>query len=245
MYDLHCHLLPGIDDGANHLDDSLALAAMAAADGVRGVVLTPHVHPGRWENTKAIINEATTQLQQALEAASIDLKLAWAGEVRLGDHILSMVSAGEAPLYGEIDGLQLMLLEFPHGHIVPGSEKLVDWLLTRGIRPLIAHPERNKAVMREPESILPFVERGCWLQVTANSITGDFGAPAWQTAQWLLARDLVTVVASDAHNVRYRTPRLSMAREKIHNDYGAARAMRLFETSPASIFHAACQNLPS
>ena len=64
MYDLHCHLLPGIDDGANHLDDSLALAAMAAADGVRGVVLTPHVHPGRWENTKAIINDLSMDLAQ-------------------------------------------------------------------------------------------------------------------------------------------------------------------------------------
>lgn len=239
MYDLHCHLLPGIDDGARDMAESLVLAEMAQADGVQGLVVTPHLHPGRWENTRAVVEASVGELQTALVQAGLSVKVSWSAEVRLSDDILGLVGEGQIPFYGEIDGHQLMLLEFPHGHIVPGSDKLVDWLLSRGIRPMIAHPERNKAVMRDPDLILPFVEKGCWLQVTANSITGDFGAKAHETAAWLLQRDLVTLVASDAHNARYRTPRLSAAYDRVAQTYGALRAQTLFVTRPGEVFSAA------
>jgi len=239
MYDLHCHLLPGIDDGARSLDESVALAKMALDDGVQGMVVTPHVHPGRWDNTREAIAATVALVKAALDEAQVPLALAWAGEVRLSDDILSMVAQHQIPFYGEVDGYQLMLLEFPHGHMVPGSDKLVDWLLARGIRPMIAHPERNKAVMREPDLIVPFVDKGCWLQVTANSVTGDFGAPAEQTARWLLERNLVRVVASDAHNQRYRTPALSKAFDAVAERYGATQAEDLFVTQPKAIFSAA------
>ena len=239
MYDLHCHLLPGIDDGARNMEESLALARMAEADGTLGMVVTPHLHPGRWENTPAVVEATYCQLQAALAKAGSSIELAWAAEVRLSDDILGLVAADQIPFYGEADGYRVMLLEFPHGHIVPGSDKLVDWLLARGIRPMIAHPERNKAVMRTPELILPFVEQGCWLQVTANSITGDFGDRAHETAEWLLQRDLVTLVASDAHNARYRTPRLSAAYNQVFSMYGGERAQQLFVARPGALFESA------
>ena len=239
MYDLHCHVLPGIDDGARSLEEAIAMVAMSVDDGVKGLVVTPHVHPGRWDNTLTIIKDNLRQLREGLDQVGLSMEILCAGEVRLTDDILTMVAGSEMPYYGEVDGYRILLLEFPHGHIIPGSENLVDWLLSQHIRPMIAHPERNKAVNRDPEAILPFVEKGCWLQLTANSVTGDFGAPAARTSSWLLDRDLATVVASDAHNTRYRTPRLSGAYETVVKQYGATRADALFIARPAKLFEAA------
>ncbi len=131
MYDLHCHMLPGIDDGARNMDEALSMAELAVADGVHGVVLTPHVHPGRWENTHATISAALDGLRAALAANEIPLSVAYAAEVRLSDDILVMVSQNTLPFYGDIEGYRVMLLEFPHGHIVPGSDKLVKWLMAK------------------------------------------------------------------------------------------------------------------
>ena len=239
MYDLHCHMLPGIDDGARNMDEALSMAELAVADGVHGVVLTPHVHPGRWENTHATISAALDGLHAALAANQIPLSVAYAAEVRLSDDILVMVSQNTLPFYGDIEGYRVMLLEFPHGHIVPGSDKLVKWLMAKKIRPMIAHPERNKAVMRAPEAILPFVELGCWLQVTANSVVGGFGAPAAKTASWLFERDLVSVIASDAHNRKYRSPQMSRAYAHISDKFGVDRAQRLFHDLPKQVFESA------
>ncbi len=108
-----------------------------------------------------------------------------------------------------------MLLEFPHGHIIPGSDKLAQWLLARNIRPLIAHPERNKQLMKEPGLLRPFLETGCWLQLTAGSVLGQFGARAETLAKQLLDDDVVTVLASDGHN-RERAPAGAAQGLRVH-----------------------------
>ncbi len=210
MIDLHCHLLPGVDDGPGTLEESLALCRIAVADGITHSIVTPHIHPGRWGNTKASIEHDCKALQRALDLHAIPLKLGFAGEVRLTDQIMRQVENDEIPFYGEVDGYRIMLLEFPHGHIIPGSEKLVDWLLMRKIRPLIAHPERNRAVMRDVGKIEPFVEMGCMLQLTGGSLLGIFGGPVEKAAHEILNKGWVDVVASDGHNKGARRPELSM-----------------------------------
>ncbi len=215
MIDLHCHLLPGVDDGPATLEESLQLCQIAVADGITHAIVTPHMHPGRWENTKESIERDCKALQAALDDAGIALKLGYAAEVRLSEHIVQQIENDEIPFYGEVDGYQIMLLEFPHGHIVPGSEKLVAWLMERKIRPMIAHPERNKAVMRDVELIRPFVEMGCWLQVTAGSLQGKFGERAESVARELLDRGWVDVVASDGHNRGVRRPELDWVSEYL------------------------------
>ncbi|MEZ5502496.1 MAG: CpsB/CapC family capsule biosynthesis tyrosine phosphatase [Halioglobus sp.] len=235
MIDLHCHLLPGIDDGPDTLEEALALCRMAVADGITRAIVTPHVHPGRWENNRASIGEACHGLQQALERHEIPLQLGFAGEVRLTDCIMQQVAAGEIPFLGAVDGYRVMLLEFPHSHLVPGSEMLVRWLLDQGIRPLIAHPERNKQVMHDISQLEPFILAGCWLQVTAGSVIGQFGERAQAVASKLLQNDRVTVLASDGHNVTARPPVLRQAFESIERQYGRPRALRLMLETPATI----------
>jgi protein-tyrosine phosphatase len=235
MIDLHCHLLPGIDDGPDTLEESLALCSIAVDGGVTHAIVTPHIHPGRWENTRQSIQRDCANLQSELLKNNIPLQLGFAAEVRLTDQIMRQVEHNEIPFYGEVDGYNIMLLEFPHGHIIPGSDKLVAWLMEHNIRPLIAHPERNKQVMKDIELLQSFIEAGCWLQITAGSVTGAFGEQAQQIAHQLLKDDAVTVLASDGHNAKARKPGLKQAFDAIAGQYGAERARRLTQHTPAVI----------
>jgi len=235
MIDLHCHLLPGIDDGPETLEEALELCRIAVADGITRAIVTPHVHPGRWENSRASIAQACSTLQRTLEQHDIPLRLGFAGEVRLTDCIMQQVAENEIPFYGTVDGYRVMLLEFPHGHLIPGGEKLALWLLEQGIRPLIAHPERNKQIMKDASQLQPFIDAGCWLQVTAGSVTGHFGEKARVIAHQLLHSDMVAVLASDGHNAGVRPPTLRQTFEHIAVQYGEKRAQRLLLDTPAAI----------
>jgi len=238
MIDLHCHLLPGIDDGPDTLTESLQLCRMAVAEGTTHAIVTPHIHPGRWENTRVSIRQKYKLLKATLADQNIPLQLGFAGEVRLSEQIMQQVADNEIPFYGEVDGYRIMLLEFPHGHIIPGSIKLVEWLIKHKIRPLIAHPERNKQVMKDIIQIQPFVDAGCWLQLTAGSFTGGFGDKALGVAWQLLHDDLVKVVASDGHNAKARPPGMRQAFARISQEYGEAKALQLMLDTPTSIISA-------
>jgi protein-tyrosine phosphatase len=211
------------------------LCRIAASDGITHAIVTPHVHPGRWENSREAIDGACSQLQQLLDQQGIGLRLGFAGEVRLTDHIMRQVDEDDIPFYGEVEGYRIMLLEFPHSHLIPGSEKLVQWLLDHGIRPLIAHPERNKQIMRDAGQLRPFIDCGCWLQLTAGSVTGLFGARSQSIAHQLLQNDMVTVLASDGHNARARPPVLSNTFDYVVREYGKDMAVKLMFDAPATI----------
>ena len=143
MIDLHSHLLPGIDDGARSLEEALQLARVAVNDGITHMTFTPHIHPHRFENTNATIRPVFDSFKQALLDHSISLSIAMASEVRLSAEVLTLVAENEIPFLGNWQGKHVLLLELPPGHIPPGSDKLVRWLLDRNIVPMIAHPERN------------------------------------------------------------------------------------------------------
>ena len=235
MIDLHCHFLHGIDDGAQNLAESLALARAAVADGITACAVTPHVHPGRYDNHRKLIELHTQAYQTALNDAGIPLRVFAAGEVRLCPEALDMMLAGDVPMLGTVNGCKVVLLELPHSHIPAGSLRFVEKLLSLNIRPLIAHPERNKDVMDAPERILPFVDSGCWLQVTAGSVTGDFGPRAQRVALQLLEDDHVHLLASDAHNLDARAPGLSAARAAVARHWGDDAAHLLVHKRPARI----------
>jgi|Laugrespbdmm15sn_2_1035079.scaffolds.fasta_scaffold38915_2 protein-tyrosine phosphatase len=245
MIDIHCHFLPGIDDGPSTMDEAAALAQVALADGITYSIVTPHVHPGRWDNDAATIIQAVTDFRKELLARNIPLEIGFAAEVRLTDLIFGQLAALQLPFLGKVAGFSLLLLEFPHGQLIPGSNLLVDWLIKRGIRPVIAHPERNKAIMRDYMLLEPFVDAGCLLQVTAGSLTGAFGAAAETVALRLLDEDRITYVATDAHNMRARRPVLSEAFALVSARKGATTAARLFEDNqrvflPSDVMGLAC-----
>ncbi len=235
MIDIHCHLLPGIDDGAQDQETALAMMRLAIEDGIESMVFTPHIHPERHANTRRSIDESLQDFQETLDDAGISMRTAAAAEVRISPEIPAMVDNEQIPYIGHKDGCQVFLLEFPHSHIPPGSEKLVDWLLAQDIRPMIAHPERNKDVIRDVGKIWPYVSAGCLLQLTAGSVAGTFGEIAQQRSLEMLEKGWVTVLASDAHNIQHRPPVLQAGREAAAAIVGEAESWRLVREYPWSI----------
>lgn len=238
MIDLHCHLLPGVDDGARTLDDALELARASVDDGIRAAVLTPHVYPGVFDNRLSDLWPVYEEFRQALAAAAIPLDIYLGGEVHLHPDIFQMLEQHELPMIGRWQGELLMLMEFPDGLIPVGADAACRMFAQKGVRWLIAHPERNKAVMRNPAVIKPFVDAGCLLQLTAASVIGAFGRVAGQAAHYLLSHGLAHMVASDAHNMTHRPPRMQQAREYLTGRFGVGMAHRLTEETPGLILSA-------
>jgi protein-tyrosine phosphatase len=193
------------------------------------------MHAGRYENQASNIRSAAQQLQRTLDAEGIALQILCAAEVRLDHEILSWVADGHVPFLGEWRGDRVMLLEFPHSHVPVGADKLVEWLLKQGIRPMIAHPERNKDIMRSIDKLLPFVRLGCLLQLTAGAVAGAFGEGARARAVDLLGKGWVTVLASDAHNLESRPPELEPGRIAAAAIVGEEESWNLVRHRPARI----------
>lgn len=235
LIDLHNHLLPGLDDGATDLSSSLAMARLAVANGISHMVCTPHIHPGRYDNDAASIRRACDAFRVALKEAGIPLRVGAAAEVRFCSEVLTGVCDGSIPFLGNWQGLKVLLLEFPHGEVPFAAERMTQWLLDNGIVPMLAHPERNKGLLRKPSKLSPFIRQGCLLQITASSLVGNFGAPARQLAHALLEQRLVNVIASDAHNLRHRPPELRPGLERAVQVLGEYDAQRLVIETPWQI----------
>jgi len=235
MIDLHCHLLPGVDDGPDTMAQALELCRQAVADGITHSVVTPHVHPGRYANDARSIGQAAAELRAALARESIPLAIGCSGEVRISPEILPMVQAGLVPFHGQWQGRRVLLLEFPHSHLPPGSDKLIRWLLARDIVPLVAHPERNKDIMRDLSRLHELVQLGCLFQVTAGALAGRFGELAEQRAREIVSAGWATVLASDAHNLTARPPVLSEGLAVAEALLGEVPARKLVQDNPWQI----------
>lgn len=232
MIDLHSHLLPGIDDGAEDVTTSIELARMAVADGISHLVCTPHIHPGRFDNTPDTIDPALSVFRAALADAGISLKVSSAAEVRFGLELMEGITRGVIPFLGEWEGRKVLLLEFPHSEVPFGAEKLTQWMIQRGVLPMIAHPERNKGIMKSRSKLKPFLQQGCLLQVTAASVAGGFGETARSVAAELLTEGHVSILATDAHNTSHRPPQLRAGVQAAAELIGDQQAATLVTHNP-------------
>ena len=232
MIDIHNHLLAGIDDGAPDIETAITLAKIAINDGITHMVCTPHIHFGRYDNTLESITTAKQEFEIALKEHHIDLKITTAAEVRFDAEIIPMAMNNTLPFLGEWQGNKVILLEFPHSDIPFAAENLTAWLLDNNIIPMIAHPERNKAILSNSSKLNLFIQQGCLLQVTAGSLAGRFGQAVQQEAQRLLQQDLITVLATDAHNEHYRPPILSEGLNAAIEIVGESKAQELVQQNP-------------
>ncbi len=235
MIDLHCHYLPGVDDGAPDMSAALNLARAACANGIKAAVLTPHLYPGRWNNLRSVLQPVFVEFRQALLDEGIALEVKLGAEVHLLPDSLALLETDEIPFLGKHKGMHVMLLEFPDGQIPVGAMIAVKYFLKRGVTPMIAHPERNKDVMRNLQKITPFVNEGCLLQLTAASVCGRFGNSALETSLRILDAGLAHVVATDSHNLAHRPPILAEAKAALAARYGFEAAVRLTDFNPGEI----------
>ncbi|TGE83946.1 capsule biosynthesis protein CapC [Pseudoalteromonas sp. KS88] len=235
MFDIHSHIIPRIDDGARDEADALSLLRLAQQDGTTHIVATPHIHSGRFENDQNTIFAGLSTLKKIIKEHSLTINVAASCELRLDIVHMAKLMSGEIPTLGTVNGYKIVLLEFPHSHIPPGAENFVKWLFNNGYKPIIAHPERNRDLLKSPSLLNPYLRLGCLTQVTAGSITGEFGNTVKSYALSLLAQDKVDVIASDAHNISRRPPVLSKAYALVTKEFGVEKADTLFKITPQKL----------
>lgn len=236
MIDLHCHVLPGVDDGPDGLADALAMCRLAASDGCTVLVATPHQrHPTFPELTRQGIEAAWAQLTAAMAASAETYPRVLLGaEVRVDSDLLSDIER-DPPEVLPLAGGRYLLLELPRGPAGPEPEELVHELLLAGWRPVIAHPELIPWLAEDLERVAGLVERGVLLQVTAASLVGGFGRYPSERAWEMVEAGLVHFVASDSHSPTWRPPGLSAARNALTQRLGSAAAARLLVDNPERV----------
>ena len=213
MIDLHSHILPGVDDGAQTLEDSLEMARKAISQGITHLMCTPHHNNGKFNNPADQIIRDVAALQSELDQRGLDLTLLEGQEVRLTELLLTAIKREEI-LFTDLDNTYL-LIEFPTNEIPIYAEQMFYRVLNQGRVPVIVHPERNAVFREEPNRLVSFLEMGTLTQLTAPSIVGIFGSEIQKTAKLMLEHQMLYMVASDAHNLRHRTFLMKEAYEEI------------------------------
>ena len=236
MVDLHAHILHGVDDGAQSLRESLQMARMAVESGVRAIVMTPHCNiPGFYENyDSSELRGRFRELKDALQEENIPLKLYPGMEVFGRENLNELLRRHR--LIPVNDGGYL-LLEFDFEEMAYWMSFLLEEIQSAGLRPLVAHPERYRAVQEDPNLAWHWVRRGCALQVNKGSILGRFGRREQQTAELLLEHELAACVASDAHHSAFRTPHMRELADYLEQTYGRECVQLLMIDNPARILN--------
>lgn len=230
--DIHCHLVPGIDDGSKSWDESLKMAQMAVADGIQTTVVTPHQLGTFSHNTGDQIRSRTAELQSFLEEYDVPLTVLPGGDVRIEPDMVKKLRSGEVLTLA--DRGKHVLLELPHELYFP-LEGILEKLHAAGMVGILSHPERNQGLLKQPELIPPLVERGCLMQITAGSLLGAFGSGCQEICQWMLRRDLAHFIASDAHGPKSRRPLIGHAYDAAVELVGREIATEICCTNPAKV----------
>ena len=232
MIDLHCHLLPGIDDGAGDLATALAMARMAVDDGIVTIACTPHILPGVYNNTKTTIETAVENLTVDIEKAGIPLQLTTGADIHIAPDLLQGLKHGRVPTIAES---RYFLFEPPDHIVPPRMNELVFGIIVAGYVPILTHPERLSWLEKNYALVKQMAAEGVLIQLTAGSFLGRFGGKAKYWSERMLDEDMVDLVATDAHNVDHRPPLLTPARDVISRRAGDEIAKRLVVTNPLHI----------
>ncbi|MDK4469197.1 MULTISPECIES: tyrosine-protein phosphatase [Enterococcus] len=225
MIDLHCHILPGVDDGAQTLEDSLAMAEKAISQGITHILCTPHHNNGKYTNPKQSVIPRVAQLQEELDKRQLPLTVLEGQEVHITGDLLEDMSRDEI-LFTDLEDTYI-LIEFPTIDIPAFTEQLFFELRKRGKIPVIVHPERNAKFREDPNRLIPFLDMGVLAQLTAPSYVGTFGKSIQKTAKEMVKHNLVQMVASDAHGVTKRSFYLKEAFEAIEKDFGQEKVLAM------------------
>ncbi|WLR52990.1 tyrosine protein phosphatase [Bacillus tianshenii] len=218
MIDLHCHILPTVDDGAGSIQDSLTMAKQAEEEGIHTIVATPHHKNGKYENDKASILTDVEALNAVFKKEQVDIKVLPGQEVRVyGDllkdyqlgHILTMNDTGK-----------YLFIEFPSAQVPRITDNLLYSLQLEGVIPVIVHPERNQKIIEKPNILYEIVKQGALTQITTSSLTGVFGKKIQKFSYDLIEANLTHFIASDAHNTTTRPFNVQNALTTIEKKFG-------------------------
>ncbi len=228
MIDIHSHILPGLDDGSKSLEESVAMLRMAAAAGTTDIVASPHANQD-YPFDPLVVERKIGELQAAVGDSP---KIHYGCDFHLT--LENIEDCLRSPGKYSIDHRGYLLVEFSDFFIPKTTEELFARMMSAGLHPIVTHPERNQLLQRRIPELAKWVEQGAHLQVTAQSLMGRFGKTAKDCAHQLMSRGLVHFLASDAHDLKWRTTALDEAMKYVEMKFGAAAAVRMFEENPRS-----------
>ncbi|MBY6037193.1 tyrosine protein phosphatase [Fictibacillus nanhaiensis] len=218
MIDIHSHILPGIDDGAQTMEDAIVMAEAAVEEGITHLYATPHHRNGRFENERASIEQEIERFKQELNKREIPLNILAGQEIRLYKELIEDLEQGYLlPLHNKVNYL---LIELPSSSVPAYAADILYELILRNYHPIIVHPERNSEILENPDLLYDFILSGALTQITANSIVGNFGKKIMNFSHDLIHANMAHFIASDAHNTTSRGFHLAEAYEVIQNRYG-------------------------
>ncbi len=230
MFDLHYHIIPGIDDGSPDRETSLAMARMSVAEGVEVIACTPHILPGVYDNAGPDIRRRVQSLQSELAAEGVDCRLVVGCDAHIAPDLVSKLRSG---LVLAINDSRYVLVEPPHHVLPPNVDRLFFDLLAAGYVPILTHPERMS--WADDDLVYRLIQSGTWIQVTAGAILGAFGRRAKRRAEQLLLQGWVHFVASDAHDATQRPPAMGEAFRALCDLVGHDEARNLVTLRPEAI----------
>ena len=231
MIDMHCHILPGLDDGPENLETALWMARLAVDDGIRTVIATPHVGNGVYNSSAASIAAACAALNNELVRWDIPLTVLPGAEIHLTADVPALWREGGLP--GLNGDKKCLLLELPNLFLPAGVTNVLKSLVDQGVRPFIAHPERNLTIYRHPEYVAALISYGAKMQVTAGSLCGDYGKSIKAFAEQMVLSGQVHCIASDMHPDRYFRMRAAYARVRVIG--GEESVVRMMDCLPGAL----------
>lgn len=264
MIDLHAHILPRLDDGAETLEESVEMCRMSYEDGVRTIVATPHILPGVYKNNRSTILAKVQELNEAIRKFGIGnsefgaqnpdsmtqqlndptngFKILPGADVHFSYDLVQLCENGGVVTVN--DKGKYVMVEFDFQGIPYHAEEVLFRLMARGIIPIITHPERNLEIGQRPQRYGEMIRRGCLGQVTAMSLTGGFGSGVKRTVEKLLKNRLVHIIASDTHSMIRRPPILSAAVREAEKMVGKEEARRMVLDCPQAVLEGRRPDVP-
>lgn len=242
MIDIHCHILPGIDDGAKTIEDSIDMAQSAVENGISHIIATPHHNARSWLNPKADVISAVHQLNEALTDADVPLTVSAGQEVRISGNLIEQIDNDEIVFLDETN--RYLLIEFPTPAVPRYTKNIFYQLFEREIISVIAHPERNHAIAENPDILHDLVANGALAQVTTSSYSGDLGKKIEKLSKDLIRADLIHIIASDAHNIHNRPFNMDKALKKLEKEFGRDKA-KYFQSNSKRILEGKLVQTPT
>lgn len=230
MIDIHCHILPAIDDGPADLETSLAMLRQAEDDGITHIVATPH-YIYKEKPSVQDISDRLEMVRGKIKQAGISITLLSGADIRLSYELLNGIEKKEIPM---INNSRYFLLELPD-LLPPNLDNFLFNVVVKGYVPVITHPERNYSFLASPAKLDPLIDSGALIQLTAMSVTGDFGIRQKKFSYMLMKKGFVDFIATDAHNLNRRVPILSKAFRETADQFGKDEADRIFLRNPKAV----------
>lgn len=233
MIDFHAHILPDLDDGASFWEESLAMAKKAKAEGIKGIILTPHYIERRYRNTRRRIMSKFEEMRYRLAKAEIAIEVYPGAEVRIEPELLTWLQKGELMTIN--DGKKYLLVELPFTGLPAYIDKILDELPGAGITPIIAHPERHQAITNNPDWLNAALAKGVLFQINTGSFTGAFGLDVQKAAVNIATRGMIHFLGSDAHSLPHRPATLIPAVSYLEGILSPGDIKRITTDNPRAV----------